>query len=67
MLQRDTWYTQPYINSVPVVNHPHHEIDYDDETGVYTVTASTEDFKILHLTDIHLGESLYSYRSNEIK
>lgn len=61
LLQRDTWYTQSYINSVPVVEHNTHKIDYNDETGIYTITSSTEDFKILHLTDIHIGGSLYSY------
>lgn len=64
LLQRDTWYTQPYINSVPVVEHKEHKIDYNDETGVYRITSSTKDFKILHLTDIHLGGSLYSYRKD---
>ncbi|MBR1863664.1 MAG: metallophosphoesterase [Ruminococcus sp.] len=61
VLQRDTWYTQSYINSVPVVEHNTHKIEYDEQTGVYTITSSTEDFKILHLTDIHIGGSLYSY------
>lgn len=60
-LRRDTWYTQEYINSVPVVEHIRHDIDYDEKTGVYTITSSAKDFKILHLTDIHLGGSLYSY------
>lgn len=60
-LQRNTWYTQSYINSVPVVSHNTHKIDYNDKTGIYTITSSTDDFKILHLTDIHLGGSLYSY------
>lgn len=63
-LQRDAWYTQPYINSVPVAERRNHEIQYDDQTGVYTITASSEDFKILHLTDIHLGGSLFSYRKD---
>ena len=63
-LQKDTWYTQPYINSVPVIEHNSHKIEYDDETGIYTITSSTDDFKILHLTDIHLGGSLYSYRKD---
>lgn len=66
MLQRDTWYTQSYINSVPIVEHNNHKIDYNDKTGVYTITSSTEDFKILHLTDIHIGGSLYSY-SKDLK
>ena len=60
-LQRDTWYTQRYINSVPIVEHNTHKIDYDDNTGIYTITKTTDDFKILHLTDIHIGGSLYSY------
>ena len=60
-MNRDTWFTQPYINSVPVVSRTAVPIEYDDETGVYTLTAAQGDFKILHLTDIHLGNSLYSY------
>ncbi len=63
-LQQDTWYTQNYINSVPVVEHNIHKIEYNDDTGVYTITKSTDDFKILHLTDIHIGGSLYSYRKD---
>ena len=65
-MQRDTWYTQRYINATPVVEHNTHRIDYNDSTGVYTITSSTKDFKILHLTDIHIGGSLYSY-ANDIK
>ncbi len=61
VMQRDAWYTQPYINATPVVPHRENAITYDDATGVYTITrADDEDFKILHLTDIHLGGSLYS-------
>lgn len=33
-------------------------VEYDRDTGVYTLTAQREDFKILQLTDVHLGESL---------
>lgn len=64
LLNRDTWYTQSYINSVPVVEHNSHKIEYSEQTGVYTITSSAEDFKILHLTDIHIGGSLYSYRKD---
>ena len=64
IMQRDTWYTQSYINSVPVVEHNTHKIEYDDETGIYTITKTTDDFKILHLTDIHIGGSLYSYNKD---
>ena len=64
ILQQDTWYTQSYINSVPVVEHNTNKIEYNDDTGVYTITKSAGDFKILHLTDIHIGGSLYSYRKD---
>lgn len=63
-LQKETFYTQPYINSIPVVAHNTHNIDYDDATGIYTITMAADDFKILHLTDIHIGGSLYSYRKD---
>lgn len=64
VLQSDTWYTQSYINSVPVVEHNTHKIEYSDDTGIYTITKTTDDFRILHLTDIHIGGSLYSYRKD---
>lgn len=63
-LQKDTWYTQPYINATPVVGYTNHKISYNEKNGVYTITSSTDNFKILHLTDIHLGGSLYSYRKD---
>ena len=63
-MHRDTWYTQPYINSVPFVGHDAYEIDYNEENGVYTLTTSGADFTILHLTDIHLGGSLFSRKKD---
>lgn len=66
VMNRDTWYTQPYINSIPVVRHEIPKITYDDTTGVYSIVAPEEDFRILHLTDIHLGGSLASY-SKDLK
>lgn len=64
VMSRETFYTQPYINSLPVVEHGADRVEYDDETGVYTITSVDDDFKILHLTDIHLGGSLFSYRED---
>lgn len=63
-MNRDTWYTQPYINAVPYIAHDLSSIVYNEETGVYTITPSTEEFKILHLTDIHLGGSLFSSKKD---
>lgn len=63
-MSRDTFYTQPYINSLPVVEHTEDVIEYNEETGVYTIISAEEDFKILHLTDIHLGGSIFSYRQD---
>lgn len=64
VLRRDTWYTQPYINAIPVVAHKSQEITYNEGSGIYTITAQDKDFKVLHLTDIHLGGSLYSLRKD---
>ena len=63
-MNRDTWYTQPYINAVPYVGHTPTSISYNEESGVYTLVASEESFRILHLTDIHLGGSLFSYKKD---
>lgn len=60
-MQRDTWYTQPYINSISRIESPDNKIEYDEQTGVYTITAENEDFRILQITDVHLGGSLLSY------
>lgn len=60
-MQRDTWYTQPYINSISQIEVADNKIEYDDQTGVYTITAENENFRILQITDIHLGGSLLSY------
>ena len=64
VMNRETYYTQPYINSLPVVEHNENKIEYDEESGTYTITAEKDDFKVLHLTDIHLGGSLFSYRKD---
>ena len=61
-LQKDVWLTQPYINTVPNISQTKAQIDYADDTGIYTVTKADEnDFRILQLTDIHLGGSITSY------
>ena len=60
-MSRDIWLTQPYINSVPYIYKANNLIEYNEETGVYTITSNTDDFKILQLTDIHLGGSILSY------
>ena len=60
-LSRDIWLTQPYINSVPHLYDGESRIAYNDATGVYTVTKPEGDFKILQLTDIHLGGGVLSY------
>ena len=60
-IQRDVWLVQPYINSVADLSRDGNRIDYDEETGVYTITRGEGDFRILQLTDIHLGGSVSSY------
>lgn len=65
LMRRETYFTQPYINSLPVVTRESVPVSYDDESGVYTVTATRDEFRILHLTDVHLGGSLFSYRQDQ--
>ncbi len=60
-LSRDLWLTQPYINTVPYLNESDCDISYDAATGVYTLTKPEGDFRILQLTDIHLGGSALCY------
>ena len=61
-MSKNVWLTQPYINSVPNVYDAKNEIVYDESSGVYTITNDDDsDFKILQLTDIHIGGSLLSY------
>lgn len=63
-MSRDNYFTQPYINKVSVVEHHDNPISYNEESGVYTITTDKDDFKILQLTDIHLGGSLFSARQD---
>lgn len=60
-LSKDIWLVQPYINSVSYLNESNNKIIYDNNSGIYRITMEKEDFKILQLTDIHLGGSALSY------
>ena len=61
LLSRDIWLTQPLINSTPYIYEGNDQITYDDKTGIYTIISNEDDFKILQLTDIHLGGGVISY------
>ncbi|HBA51253.1 MAG TPA: hypothetical protein DCZ91_26335 [Lachnospiraceae bacterium] len=60
LMKMDLYLVQPYINTVSAVPHGQSDISYDEDTGVYTITTREEEFKILQLTDIHLGGSILS-------
>ncbi|MBO4473237.1 MAG: metallophosphoesterase [Clostridia bacterium] len=60
LMTANLWYPQPYINSVPSVAHVLSPIEYDEANGVFSITSKGDLFKILHLTDIHLGGSVFS-------
>lgn len=59
-MSMDFWLIQPYINTVSPIEREADEISYNDENGVYTITTEKSDFKIMQLTDIHLGGSVFS-------
>ncbi|MBR5382448.1 MAG: metallophosphoesterase, partial [Clostridia bacterium] len=70
-LQKDVWLIQPYINTVPNISERSSSVAYsehEDGTGIYTITNHNEDgkYRILQLTDIHLGGSITSY-PNDLK
>ena len=54
-----TNYNGHYIAAMDYSAFEHHsEATYNPETGVYTIRADHEDFKILQLTDTHIGGSI---------
>lgn len=63
-MRKEVWLVQPYINSVPNIRVEDSKIEYNEQDGVYTITKTREDFKILQLTDIHLGGSIISYHKD---
>ncbi|ORX76964.1 Metallo-dependent phosphatase [Anaeromyces robustus] len=59
-LSRDIWLIQPEINSTPYIYEGNHKITYNNNTGIYTIVSDKDDFKMLQLTDIHLGGGVVS-------
>ncbi len=55
-IETGTNYNEAYINNLDysVFGHQSHFF-YDNESGVYTVRAESNELKILQFTDIHLG------------
>ena len=66
LMNVDSWWIQPFINMIPMVPHRPLTVGYEEETGVYSITMPEDsDFKILQITDIHLGGSFFSARKDE--
>ena len=61
VMSMDVYLTQSYINTVARVLDVQDDISYNEDNGVYTITTAKENFKVLQLTDIHLGGSAASY------
>ncbi|MBQ6229831.1 MAG: metallophosphoesterase [Eubacterium sp.] len=51
----------PYINKVTEAFIARSNISYQEASGVYTIKADSDSFRILQLTDIHLGGTFLSY------
>ena len=60
-LSRDIWLVQPIINSTPYIYEGNDLITYNEQNGVYTIVSNDDDFKILQITDVHLGGGIISY------
>lgn len=61
VMKLDSWLLSSNVTFTEAIEKEVPKIEYDDKTGVYTLTTEQEDFKILQLTDIHLGGSNFSY------
>lgn len=67
MMRSNNWFIQPYVSTIPSVSHREHAISYAEDTGVYTIrNCESGDFRLLMLTDIHLGGSIVS-RQKDLK
>ncbi len=67
LLQIGSWYNVSYIWEQDYPTPARRcEISYDEKTGVYTLTAKTDTFKILQLTDLHLCGSFTSIRQDRL-
>lgn len=65
-MRRDTYYLQGYINQLPRLKQNTVPIEYREEDGVYELHMESDQFKILQLTDIHLGGSISSIRKDKL-
>lgn len=61
----ESWVLEPYINTIPTLNTDLSAISYDADTGIYSMQMKEEEFKILQITDMHLGGSLISYNKDQ--
>lgn len=56
----DYWFLQSYISTIPQVYDQQKNIS-ENSDGSYDIIMNDQEFKILQLTDIHLGGTLYTY------
>ncbi len=61
IMKLDSWLLSGNAIFAEAVDVEKSKIKYNNQTGIYTLTTEKEDFKILQLTDIHLGGSNFSY------
>ncbi|MEG1180817.1 MAG: metallophosphoesterase, partial [Oscillospiraceae bacterium] len=60
LMSMGSWYIQPYVSTVPIETRAL-DIDYDVDNGIYSITNEEgTDFRVLQLTDIHLGGSFFT-------
>lgn len=65
-MRRETYYLQGYINKLPRLSQNTVPISYRDADGVFELYMQNDEFRILQLTDIHLGGSLTSIRKDKM-
>ncbi|MDO4488166.1 MAG: metallophosphoesterase [Eubacteriales bacterium] len=63
-VRSQTFCLEEAINSVPKIRETNLPITYRDEDGVYEIHMTDDDFKVLQLTDVHIGGSIFSRKAD---
>ncbi|MFV0394437.1 MAG: metallophosphoesterase, partial [Coprobacillaceae bacterium] len=60
-MNSESWTLESHVNSVKTLNTDLSNVEFDEDTGIYSMTMKDDAFKILQITDVHLGGSTLSY------
>lgn len=50
-----TYDVDSYISGIKILNHKEYDISWDNENDEYNIVSDNKEFKVMQLTDIHIG------------